>query len=147
LFDWCTCYQAWQATDPSNPGYKWTDPYPGDDVVDIVSLDVYDEWHGGWHEVLDAPGGVGLNAFRDFARQHNKPEAYPEWGLSCSDAGKGDNEEFITNMKNWFDEGGAQVWYHAYWNTNLGGPDAAIQGPLSGNVPQGAEMYRAHFSK
>jgi hypothetical protein len=139
-FDWCTDYQSYSTFD-------WTKAYPGDDVVDIVSMDVYDEWNNGWSDVLNAPSGVGLNALRTFARAHNKYEAYPEWALSTGSAGHGDSPSFIDNMYAWIQAGGSNVLYHSYWNTNQGGPDSAIQGSLAGNVPKGSAEYKAVFVK
>jgi hypothetical protein len=139
-FDWCTDYQSYSSFD-------WTRAYPGDDVVDIISMDVYDEYNQGWSDVLNAPNGVGLNALRAFAKNHGKPEAYPEWGCSIASSGHGDSPTFIDNVYSWISSGGSSVLYQSYWNTNLGGPNAAIQGPLAGNVPNAAAEYKAVFSR
>jgi hypothetical protein len=50
-FDWTTDFQ-------SHSSFDWQRAYPGDDVVDIMSMDVYDEYHKGWNDVLDAKSGL-----------------------------------------------------------------------------------------
>jgi hypothetical protein len=137
-FDWTTDFQSHSRSD-------WRAAYPGDDVVDIISMDVYDEYHRGWSDIENAD--AGLKAFRAFARQHGKPEAYPEWSCSTGDHGNGDCPQFIANFHAWLAAGAPNVLYQAYWNTNLGGPDAAIEGPNSGRVPQAARKYKELFSQ
>lgn len=137
-FDWTTDFQSYSTFD-------WTSAYPGDDVVDIVSMDVYDEYNRGWSDIENAP--TGLKAFRAFAKLHHKPEAYPEWGCSTGSHGHGDSPEFIARFYGWLKDGAPNVLYQAYWNTNLGGPDAAIEGPRSGRVPLAASKYRVLFSQ
>lgn len=128
-------------------GYKnfdWTRAYPGDDVVDIVSMDVYDQYVNGWNDVLN--GYEGLAFLRAFARNHNKQEAYPEWGLSTTIYGHGDDPGFIQNMYNWVKAGGSAVAYQAYWDSFSGGPNAVLYGYGSGLVPKSASLYRYLFS-
>ncbi|MGF6544044.1 glycoside hydrolase family 26 protein [Paraburkholderia youngii] len=138
-FDWCTDFQAYDT-------FNWQTAYPGDASVDIVSMDVYDEWNpNGWSDITS--GAANITQLRAFAAAHGKKEAYPEWSCSIDAGGHGDNPTFITNMYNWLMAGGSNVLYHSYWNTNLGGPNAAIQGPLSGNVPLAAAQYKALFSR
>ncbi len=59
--------------------------YPGDDVVDIVGVDVYDFSPGpgtaAWLSSYNASDGPGEVA--RFARAHHKPLSIPEWGLSA----------------------------------------------------------------
>jgi hypothetical protein len=123
----------------------WTEGYPGDDVVDIVSMDVYDEWTT-WTDKMN--GEAGLLQFREFAVQHNKPEAYTEWGCSTNTSAKGggDNPLFIENMAKWFAARPGKVVYQAYWNTMSGGPKAAIQGVSPVPVPNAAAAYRRFFT-
>jgi hypothetical protein len=137
-FDWTTDFQ-------SSGSFDWQSAYPGDDVVDIVSMDVYDEYHRGWDDVLHAR--AGLQAFRDFARAHGKPEAYPEWGCSTRSHGYGDNPEFVARFHEWVKAGAPHVLYQAYWNTYLGGPNAMIYGRQAGRVPLAANKYRKLFGE
>jgi hypothetical protein len=57
----------------------WPQCYPGDDVVDIVGMDSYDQRPGRtFDEFIGQP--YGLRAQADFAAAHGKPLSYPEWG-------------------------------------------------------------------
>ena len=77
LFDWCV-----NAAIRPIPLRGF---YPGDDVVDIVGVDVYDfspmTGRAGWLRSKDGPDGVGQVAA--FAKAHDKPLSIPEWGLSA----------------------------------------------------------------
>ncbi len=75
---------------------SWERCYPGDDVVDIIGMDSYDQPPGqSWADYVDQPDG--LQAQVDFAAEHGKPVSYPEWGLFRN----GDNPEFIRDMYQW----------------------------------------------
>lgn len=133
----------WNVARTGAKGFDWTNAYPGDDVVDIISMDVYDQYIHDWDDL--ANGRQGLAFFRKFARQHNKPEAYAEWGLSSNNAGHGDNQAFVENMHDWFES--SNVLYAAYWNTSAGGPDAVIEGRGAGKVPKSAQAFKKLFSQ
>ncbi|MEU6590719.1 glycosyl hydrolase [Streptomyces sp. NPDC046881] len=77
----------------------WTECYPGDDVVDIIGMDSYDQPSGmSFDEQVKEP--FGLQQHVDFARSHGKPVSYPEWGLFRN----GDNTEYMRGMLAWIDE-------------------------------------------
>jgi len=77
----------------------WTQCYPGDDTVDIVGMDSYDQPSGlTFDEQVKEP--YGLQAHVDFAKSHGKPISYPEWGLFRN----GDNAEYMKRMLAWMDE-------------------------------------------
>ncbi|MFI8945202.1 glycoside hydrolase family 26 protein [Streptomyces sp. NPDC053750] len=77
----------------------WTECYPGDDVVDIVGMDSYDQPAGlSFDRQVSEP--YGLQAQVDFAKAHGKPISYPEWGLFRN----GDNPEYMRRMLAWIDE-------------------------------------------
>ncbi|MGA5440493.1 glycoside hydrolase family 26 protein [Streptomyces griseoincarnatus] len=76
----------------------WTDCYPGDDTVDIIGMDAYDQPQGvSFDEQVNEP--YGLRAHVDFARLHDKPVSYPEWGLFRN----GDNADYMRRMLAWMD--------------------------------------------
>ncbi|MFI2374278.1 glycosyl hydrolase [Streptomyces sp. NPDC018964] len=76
----------------------WTRCYPGDDTVDIVGMDSYDQPAGhSFDEQVKEP--YGLQAHVDFAKAHGKPISYPEWGLFRN----GDNPEYMRRMLAWID--------------------------------------------
>ncbi|MEV7194001.1 glycosyl hydrolase [Streptomyces sp. NPDC093510] len=77
----------------------WTECYPGDDTVDIVGMDSYDQPRGmSFDEQVNEP--YGLQRHVDFAAEHKKPISYPEWGLFRN----GDNEDYMRRMLKWMDE-------------------------------------------
>ncbi|MFF5155672.1 glycoside hydrolase family 26 protein [Streptomyces sp. NPDC000348] len=76
----------------------WTRCYPGDDTVDIVGMDSYDQPAGrSFDEQVKEP--YGLQAHVDFAKAHGKPISYPEWGLFRN----GDNPAYMRRMLAWID--------------------------------------------
>jgi len=97
LFDWNV-----------NAGYKdipLSSYYPGDSVVDIIGADLYDSGVPGnpapsaarWQALAGEPGG--LATIVAFARQHDKPLSFPEWGLvSAADGGGGDDPDYVSQL-------------------------------------------------
>lgn len=76
----------------------WTECYPGDDVVDILGMDSYDQPPGeNFDEMVEQP--YGLRHHVEFAAAHGKPISYPEWGLFRN----GDNPEYMRRMLEWID--------------------------------------------
>ncbi|MFB6889822.1 glycoside hydrolase family 26 protein [Kitasatospora sp. NPDC056327] len=74
----------------------WTKCYPGDDVVDIIGMDNYDQPAGGtFDDYVREP--YGLQDQVEFAAKRGKPVSYPEWGLFHN----GDNPEFVQRMVEW----------------------------------------------
>ncbi|WRZ51332.1 glycosyl hydrolase [Streptomyces sp. NBC_01314] len=78
---------------------SWTQCYPGDATVDIIGMDTYDQPRGiSFDEQVKEPHG--LQAQVDFAKSHDKPISYPEWGLFRN----GDNPEYMRRMLAWIAE-------------------------------------------
>ncbi|GAA1959825.1 glycoside hydrolase family 26 protein [Kitasatospora viridis] len=74
----------------------WTKCYPGDDVVDIIGTDNYDQPAGAtFDDYVHEP--YGLEDQVEFAAKRGKPVSYPEWGLFRN----GDNPEFVRRMVEW----------------------------------------------
>ncbi|WP_254715981.1 glycoside hydrolase family 26 protein [Actinomadura sp. WMMB 499] len=74
----------------------WTNCYPGDDVVDIIGSDAYDQPHGAtFDEYVNEP--YGLRDHAEFAASRGKPISFPEWGLFRNS----DNPEYIHGMHQW----------------------------------------------
>ncbi len=79
-----------------NDNVNWPECYPGDDVVDIIGMDSYDQAPGeSFVAYVEQP--LGLRAHINFARAHGKPVSYPEWGLWR----RGDNPQFVREMVYW----------------------------------------------
>ncbi|MFE7166159.1 glycoside hydrolase family 26 protein [Streptomyces sp. NPDC057616] len=77
----------------------WPECYPGDDVVDIVGMDSYDQPHGmSFDEQVSEPYGLQFHV--DFAKEHHKPLSYPEWGLFRN----GDDRMYMLRMLAWMEE-------------------------------------------
>ena len=126
----------------ANPGtsLSFASFYPGDDVVDIVGLDIFDMK---WQDTTSSPEQRwsfllnqfnGLIAHRDFAAQHGKPLSFPEWGLYAKgdvQGGGGDNPYYIDRMADWFANNNV-----AYTPTSPGGratsPASRMARPATG---------------
>ncbi|MEU4109772.1 glycosyl hydrolase [Streptomyces sp. NPDC027717] len=108
----------------------WTECYPGDDTVDIVGMDSYDQPAGmPFDEQITEP--YGLQAQVDFAKAHGKPVSYPEWGLFRN----GDNPEYMRRMLAWMDE------HRPLYNTLTDYcPHGVWQCPTN---PRAAKVYRS----
>ncbi|MEU6772678.1 glycosyl hydrolase [Streptomyces sp. NPDC046759] len=77
----------------------WPKCYPGDDVVDIIGMDSYDQPAGvTFDQQVSEPFGLQYQV--DFAKKHGKPISYPEWGLFRN----GDNATYTLRMLAWLDE-------------------------------------------
>jgi glycosyl hydrolase family 26 len=118
LFDWNV-----------NAGYRnipLDQYYPGDGVVDVIGVDVYDSGMPGnpsdpaarWARLDHEPGG--LAQIVAFARRHGKPLSVPEWGVvSAADGGLGDNPAYVAGIAGTI--GGNNVVYQAYFDRAVGG--------------------------
>lgn len=125
--------------------------YPGDDVVDIVALDFYNQSWGRpqdrdpaerWRNVLKQ--GYGLDWLAAFAARHKKPIALPEWGTGTRPDGHGwgDDPLFVRNMAAWIKA--HDVVYHAYWDYDAGDYNAEIS---TGRQPQSAAAFKENFGQ
>ncbi len=148
----------------SVPGWHgtvdWASTYPGNDVVDSVGMDVYDQGlrlpydlgAGTWadpNQAWQVTEGF-LRAQLAFAQAHGKQVAYPEWGLSGSttppslDHG-GDDPTFINGMAGWFRSlpasGPGSLAFMAYFNAN---PPTGGTHALS-SFPRSESAFRAAF--
>jgi DNA gyrase inhibitor GyrI len=99
--DWCCAWGPAQ-TPPDSV-------YPGDDVIDIIGMDIYSRYYDAadavpahaWQTYLTSI--YGLNWLVGFAQSHGKPISIPEWGtgewlVDDGGTGGGDNPLFVSNM-------------------------------------------------
>ena len=124
------------------------DLWPGDDVVDLIGLDFYNQsWRKQdsdpqvrWQNYLT--GNYGLNWVARFAATHRKPIVIPEWGTGTrpDKHGFGDDPTFIRNMAAWMRA--HDVLYHSYWDYTAPDYDSTMS---AGKFPQTLAAYKAEF--
>lgn len=126
--------------------------YPGNDVVDIVSICHYDRLpsfnsQAIWDEQyvrLDGPNPWGIGTWLDFAKRNGKKLAVPEWGLAngmkYADQSK-DNPLYMQLMFNFFKQNAQDIAYESYFN-NISYHQIV---PTVKN-PKGAAAYKALYS-
>lgn len=138
---WLIDYQGngpWSLTNnhPEGNG-RWL--YPGNDVVDIIGVDVYDVRP--WADVK-----ARLDYTHAFARDHGKQMSIPEWGIWLNDnnvkaGAHGDNPAFIQNMYDWMSglpaTGPGSMAYHNYF---WGIADCNLF-----NAPRSLDKFKALF--
>ena len=92
--------------------------YPGDDVVDIVGMDVYDvatkdNAAQRWRDI-DLDGPYGLKWLVGFGARHGKKIAVPEWGVGL--AGAPDNPYFVDRMADWIEANRREIAFQSYFD-------------------------------
>jgi len=104
-FEWCP---NWGQTDP-------TAAYPGDDVVDYIGMDAYEESQyvsgsasARWAGFLNH-SGWDLTKMAAFAAAHNKKMGISEYASDYNDG------YFVTHMAEWIKS--HNVDHHSYWNS------------------------------
>lgn len=120
-----------------------TSLYPGDDVVDVIGCDAYDEkamtFDGVPEHLSGTEKGPNVGEVLEFAKAHGKPMALPEWGLN-SELGPGDHPEYVAAMRRFLDRHGEHILFENYFSestTQLG------SGIFEKNQnPRSAERYR-----
>lgn len=139
-FNWCPNHRQHEIA-PSRV-------YPGDDVVDLIGMDVYDEvWtpehadpRARWEWYVEQP--FGLRWQKTFAAEHGKAIAFDEWGtgLRPDGHGAGDDPVFIAGMATWF--GQSNPLYESYWDN----PSPEFNTQLSNwQFPQAAATFITRF--
>jgi hypothetical protein len=135
--------------------------WPGDQYVDIVGLDIYDQsWvantypypstcdaacrltrqQNAWN-LQHAPH---LYAVRDFAVAHGKLIAFPEWGVAIRTDGPnggGDDPYFIQQMYNFMQDPNNYVGYHIYWDVSMSDIDARLTDSVPGDYVTGPTRF------
>jgi hypothetical protein len=128
LFDWNV-----------NVGYRnipLDSYYPGDSVVDVIGVDIYDSGMPGnprnpavrWARLDSEPGG--LAEIVAFARKHDKPLSFPEWGVvNAAGGGLGDDPAYVTGIASAIKDN--DVVYQAYFDRAVGGTMVLQDAPQS----------------
>ncbi|GAB76829.1 Glycosyl hydrolase family 26 [Austwickia chelonae] len=139
--------------------------YPGDDVVDVIGIDIYDTgFHPKgypypadcdqecraqrstfmWDNVIYG-GERGLKFWTDFARARNKPMAFPEWGLwsGTKYPGGDDNSDFVDRMNGFIKDPANRVVMHSYFEwDNEGDTHSLVK-----NFPKAGAHFKAEWGK
>lgn len=109
--DWCP---SWGPQD--GPAELF---YPGDDVVDVVGLDVYDYRRSDepvarrWAEaVVEAPFGLAWQV--RFAAARGKAMSLPEWGVGEA----GDDPAFVEALRAWVGAHAGRFRYACYFDVD-----------------------------
>ncbi len=139
-FEWCPNHRR-HTMDPPRA-------YPGDDVVDVIGMDVYDEYWtpdqadpvARWDTYLNEP--FGLKWHKAFAQAHGKPTAYSEWGTGTrpDGHGAGDDPVFIAGMADWF--AASAPFYQSYWDNPSPEYNTLIS---TGQYPRSAAVFVDRF--
>ena len=120
--------------------------YPGDDVVDLIGCDMYDEWQtkartpAQFRQAVRPRSTPGLADIAAFARAHRKGMTIPEWGVAYPGRnGNGDNPFFITAMRTWMRQNADVLVLENYFNDPVGHVRSDLWG---GQNPKAAAAYR-----
>ncbi len=127
--------------------------YPGDDVVDYIGLDIYNQYWGPAGSIVTSPQErwrdinekqFSLKWLRSFGAQHGKPFTVPEWG-TCERPdhhGGGDDAYFVQQMAAWIKE--AKPLYYNYFEFNNPEDQCRLAGgPFP--KPAAAAAFKAAF--
>jgi hypothetical protein len=133
-FLWNPAMEPWW---PYDPALAW----PGDEFVDYIGLDVYDQsWAKdtypfpkdatpaeiesrqlkAWDELKNNAKTYGLPYWVEFAQARNKPLSIPEWGVCDRKDGHGggDNPLFIEKMHEFITNPANNVAFHCYFDVD-----------------------------
>jgi hypothetical protein len=105
LFDWCAAADEV----PTNGPYAAS--YPGDQYVDYIGTDQYDNPNSSWAATLNTVGGLAYTVA--FAKAHGKFVSVPEWGLNGAD-----DPGFINLMHGFIADPANDVGYSSYFSYN-----------------------------
>jgi hypothetical protein len=135
LFDWTV-----NVTYQPIPLASW---YPGNDVVNIIGMDVYDGSVDGtgtpaakFQTLYNTPVD-GLGAIAAFAKANGKPMSIPEWGETSV---TGDDPAYMEGLANFMDDN--DVMYESYFDH--------IDGNLLNlrtQTPQSLAIYESQFGQ
>ncbi|MDE1170101.1 MAG: glycosyl hydrolase [Verrucomicrobium sp.] len=165
-FCWNPAMEPWWPYSPEKA-------YPGDDVVDLIGVDVYDQsWQPNtyplpengdeaaiaarhentWKTVTSSKEKMGLAYWVDFSQRHHKPLTIPEWGVCLRKDKHGglDNPYYIEQMYRFIQNPANNVYFACYFD--VGAPDGDHQlCPNPNNnrqtqFPKAAAKYKELFT-
>jgi hypothetical protein len=119
--------------------------YPGDEYVNYIGLDAYDNsWVSNASVFANRWKGwltqsYGLEWQRKFAAAHGKQVSFPEWGLSNGEKGGGDDPQFIQSMYEWM--ASSNLAYESYFDFDESNADHELE-----DFPKSEAVYKQLFS-
>lgn len=138
-FDWCP--------NIGTEGYNPELCYPGDDLVDVVSVDVYYRTKYDDKGQNDAGRSMfnyrktepnGLDWLTRFATAHGKLIGISEWGVDDDRA-----TAFMQGMVDWMKALGPRLSHQNYWDRSDGDADTVLS---TGKSPHLGAIYKAAFA-
>lgn len=154
--DWATCYAnevtAMRQASGENFLFVWNpnactqqipyaNYYPGNQYVDIVGLDLYDQGCEQPNTALTfsqlSSETYGLTAFEAFASAHGKALSLPEWGLTSSPGG--DDAQYVAGVGSSVNNG--NFAFQEYFDVVVGDTMQIDQG----QTPLAAAAYKQAF--
>jgi hypothetical protein len=127
--------------------------YPGDELIDVVGCDHYDNFDArattreDWRTVLHGDRWPGLQDVADFAHARGKKFAVPEWGLDGTENGVGDNPLFIELMHEFFVANADVLLFEAYFDEPKGYIKSSLWGDGGPSLnPRSAQEYMRLWS-
>jgi len=141
--------------------------YPGDDYVDIIGIDIYDEsWlkdtypfptdatpeeiakrrNKAWNEGVHG-GSMGLKEWSEFAKTHKKLFAIPEWGVNKRQDNHGglDNPVFVERMHKFINDPTNNVYFHCYFDVQAGDGHHQLSNGINGTETNEFPLSAARF--
>jgi hypothetical protein len=136
LFDW--------NINPNVRNISLASYYPGNAYVDIIGVDLYDQFGDG--DTSEPVGSAGrfaalaaqpgsLNDIAAFAAANNKPLSFPEWGTVIS---QGDDPAYVSAIANFVNT--HDVAYQSYFDDGAQGTT-----PLGTQAPNSLQAYITNF--
>jgi len=104
--EFCTNY-AYNPT-ISNASGTPLDYWPGNEYVDIISMDFYQSNNGGEWSNTQSQGTYNLDWLANYAKQHNAKVGLSEWGATHDDG------SFVADAAKWMNSLGDLFVYHMY---------------------------------
>ena len=146
--------------------YDAANYYPGDDVVDYVGVDAYDVSGAGYpypakcdsacyvkHEKIAWDSSVyggdrGLKYWSEFAQDHGKQLALPEWGVWGRPDGIGgsDDPDYIQRMYDFITDPANHVAYAAYFEYDYPSDTDGGKHSLKDSFPNSAAKFKQLFA-
>ena len=123
--------------------------YPGDDYVDFIGLDAYDNSpvntspEDRWLDIRDRAYGLAWHS--DFATRHGKRMTFPEWGLTVraqDNLGGGDNPYYIEQMHDWIHS--HDVAYAMYFEYDARDAGHRL---MTTDLPEGSQTFLRLFGE